>query len=259
MTPHSIGFIGAGRVTRILLGGFQAAGVRLPPTLVSDTQAESLHRLTRAFPAITPAGADNSRPAGQDLVVLALHPPALATALADVRAALQPESVVVSLAPKITLARLSELLGGFDRVARLIPNAPSIIGAGYNPIAFGDGLDANERADLVRWFQPLGVCPEVAEAKLEGFALLTGMGPTYLWFQLQTLRELARDFGLSDADISPALKRMVCGAARTLLESGLPPEEVMDLIPVKPLAEQEAGIRQIYRDRLSQLYAKIKP
>ena len=59
---------------------------------------------------------------------------------------------------------------------------------------------------------PLGECPEVAEEKLEGYAVLSAMGPTYLWFQLQALREVAAGFGLSEADIAPAMKRMVCGA-----------------------------------------------
>jgi pyrroline-5-carboxylate reductase len=52
---------------------------------------------------------------------------------------------------------------------------------------------------------------------------------------------------------------MVCGAARTLLESGLTPAEVMDLIPVKPLAEMEPQVSEMYRTRLPGLYQKIKP
>jgi pyrroline-5-carboxylate reductase len=85
------------------------------------------------------------------------------------------------------------------------------------------------------------------------------MGPTYLWFQLQALRELAQDFGLTEADVTPAMKRMVCGATRTLLESGLPPAEVIDLIPVKPLNEMEASVAEMYRTRLPALWEKIKP
>jgi hypothetical protein len=42
----------------------------------------------------------------------------------------------------------------------------------------------------------------------EAFALLTGMGPTYLWFQLETLRGLA-EASAASADITPALKRTV--------------------------------------------------
>ena len=88
---------------------------------------------------------------------------------------------------------------------------------------------------------------------------LARMGATYLWFQLQALREVAVGFGLTDADIAPALQRTVCGATRTLLESGLSPTEVMDLIPVKPLAEMEAQATELYRTRLPALYQKIKP
>ena len=49
------------------------------------------------------------------------------------------------------------------------------------------------------------------------------------------------------------------GAARTLLESGLTPAEVMDLIPVKPLADMEPQGSEMYRTRLPGLYQKIKP
>ena len=259
MSIHSIGIIGGGRVTGIILGGFKAAGVSLPSVVVSDLNAETLNALRAAFPQIAPAGADNTKPAAQQLVLLAVHPPAMNGVLSGIKAALKPDAMLVSLAPKFTMAKLSELLGGFTRLARMIPNAPSLIGAGYNPMAFSPGLAAVDRQALAALFAPLGECPEVAEAKLEGFALLTGMGPTYLWFQLQPLRGLAESFGLTGADITPALKRMVCGATRTLLESGLSPAEVMDLIPVKPLAEDEATIKQAYQTRLPALFAKIKP
>jgi pyrroline-5-carboxylate reductase len=259
MIIRSVGFIGAGRVTRILLGGFNAAGVRLPEIVVSDANPEVLDRLSVQFPNVVAAGAESTKPAAQDLVILALHPPVMAAILAEIKSTLQPEAVVVSLAPKITLARLSELLGGVARVVRMIPNAPSIIGLGYNPVAYGEEMPAEDRAAVSQFFEPVGECPDVAESKLEGFALLTGMGPTYFWHQLQALRELAAEFGLDENDAVPALKSMVCGSARTLLESGLPPDEVMDLIPVKPLADEEAPIRQAYRDRLTALYAKIRP
>ena len=259
MAIESVGFVGAGRVARIMLGGLQASGTRLPRIVASDPDPGTIERLSGEFPEVVTAGADITRPAAQALVVLALHPPAIAAAAAEVGPALRPDAVVLSLAPKITLARLGALLGGSGRVARMIPNAPSIVGAGYNPMAFGDGLPVADRAAVQRFFRPLGACPEVEESKLEGFALLTGMGPTYFWFQLQVLRELAADFGLDENDAAPALKQMICGSAQALLESSLPPDEVMDLIPVRPLADDEAPIRQAYRDRLTALYGKIKP
>jgi pyrroline-5-carboxylate reductase len=244
MHHKTIGFIGGGRITRIFLGGWQRANDLPANIVVSDCNSESLARLKARFPAIETAPGNSAPAASQDIVFLAVHPPVMA---------------VVSLAPKFTMAKLSELLGGFARLARVIPNAPSIVNFGFNPVAFAPALTAADQAEITALLSPLGVCPEVAESKLEGYAMLTGMGPTYLWFQLQALREVTAGFGLCDAEIVPAMKRMVCGAARTLLESGLTPAEVMDLIPVKPLAEMEPQVVEMYRTRLPALFQKIKP
>jgi len=254
----SIGFIGAGRVCRVILEGLNRQNCLPENVVVHDCNADSTNAI-KSLVASVDIAADRETAAAQDIVFLAIHPPVMAEVTGGIKGQLKPGALVVSLAPKFTIAKLNELLGGFGRIARVIPNAPSLIGAGYNPVAFAPELPGPDKAAVTGLLKPLGECPEVAEPKLEGYALLTGMGPTYLWFQLQALRDVAMGFDLSDAEIAPALKRMVCGATRTLLESGLTPAEVMDLIPVKPLAEMEAQVTEMYQTRLSALYQKIKP
>jgi pyrroline-5-carboxylate reductase len=258
MSNKTIGFIGGGRVARIILEGWTRAQ-KLPDSVtVSDPNAEALARLKARFPSVTTT-ADNKQAAARGMVFLAVHPPVMAEAVGAIKGAVKPDALLVSLAPKFTIAKLAGLLGGFARVARVIPNAPSVVDFGFNPVAFGLALSAADKAEIIGLLSPLGECPEVAEEKLEAYAVLTGMGPTYLWFQLQALREVAAGFGLADAEIVPAMKCMVCGGARTLLESGLTPAEVMDLIPVKPLAEMEPQVGEMYRSRLPALFQKIKP
>jgi pyrroline-5-carboxylate reductase len=258
MTNKTIGFIGGGRIARIFLEGWTRAQ-KLPASItVSDPNAEALARLQARFPSVTTAG-DNPQAAGRDVVFLAVHPPAMAEVAAGIKGSLKSGAVVVSLAPKFTIAKLTELLGGFSRLARVIPNAPSVVNFGFNPVCFGSALGAEEKAGILELLGPLGKCPEVAEPKLEAYALLSARGPTYFWFQFQALREVAAGCGLTDAESAPALKRMVCGAARTLLESGLTPTEVMDLIPVKAPAEMAAQATEFYRTQLPALFQQIKP
>jgi pyrroline-5-carboxylate reductase len=258
MSNKTVGFIGGGRVTRIFLEGWKRANALPANIVVSDCNPESLAKLKTHFPGVQPA-AGSGAAASQDIVFLAVHPPVMAEAAAGIKGSLKPDALVLSLAPKFTVAKLTELLGGFVRLARAIPNAPSVVNFGFNPVAFGPALTAADKAEVTGLLAPLGDCPEVPEQKLEAYAVLSAMGPTFLWFQLQALREVVAGCGLSDAEIAPALKRMVCGAARTLLESGLTPAEVMDLIPVKPLAEMEAQVSEMYRTRLPAIYQKIKP
>jgi len=258
MTSKTLGFIGGGRITRIFLEGWQRRNMLPAKIVVSDCNAATLASLRARFPNIETVP-DNHSAASQDIVMLAVHPPVMVEVAAGINDSIKPGAIVLSLAPKFTLAKLSELLGGFSRLTRVIPNAPSVVNRGFNPVVFAPDLTVSDKAEITALLAPLGECPEVVESKLEGYALLTGMGPTYFWYQLQTLREVAAGFELTDAEIAIALMRMVSGATATLLDSGLTPAEVMDLIPVKPLAEMESQVAEMYRTRLPALYQKIKP
>ena len=258
MNHPTVGFIGGGRAAFIFCEGWRRAGKLPARIVVADPNAENLARLKSRFPSVETT-ADLAGAAAQDVVFLATHPPVLAAAAGSAAGALKPTAILVSLAPKFTLAKLSGLLGGFVRLARSNPNAPSVVGAGINPIVFGPALTAGDRAVITGLFAPLGESPEVTEEKIEAYAVFTAMGPTYLWFQMQALRELAVSFGLTTTEADAGLKRMVCGAARTLVDSALSPTEVMDLVPVKPLAEMEPQVLELYRTRLPALFQKIKP
>jgi len=165
---------------------------------------------------------------------------------------------VVSLMPKLSIAQIRSSLNGFDRVVRMIPNAPSIVGKGYNPMAFSPSLPKQDSERIQSLVDPLGACPVVPEEQLEAYAVLTAMGPTYLWFQLYELQTLGTSFGLSEAAAAEGVRAMTDGAVALMAESGLPPTDVMDLVPVKPLGDDEATIRECYEKRLKGMYAKLK-
>ncbi|MBS1207698.1 MAG: oxidoreductase coenzyme F420-dependent [Proteobacteria bacterium] len=252
---ESIGFIGAGRIAHIMLGGWRHASTQLPPVYVFDASAEALDALQAAFPQVHAASL--AEVAGQALVFAALHPPVMGETLAQVALHLRPDALVVSLAPKLRLPALQERLGGFARVARMNPNAPAIIGAGFNPVAFSEGLPAQAREALLTLLAPLGVAPVVADELIETCAVISAMGPTYFWFQFEEVRRLAEHFGMDAPLARAALASMLHGAVDTLFASDLAPSRVMDLVPVRPLAEDEAAICAILQRRLGAIHARL--
>jgi pyrroline-5-carboxylate reductase len=256
MKDRTVGFVGGGRVTAIFLEALGGRGLDLRRVTLSDTSPEVLARRQDQFPGITTTS-DNSAAASCERVFLALHPPALKEALPSLAEAIREDAVVVSLAPVLTFEKLTALLKGFDRLARVIPNAPSVVGAGYNPVAFGPGLPPEARTEIEALLDALGAHPVVPEGTLEAYAILAAMGPTYFWFQWQTLRELAASFGLDHADADAALRAMLEGATRTFFDARRSYEEVADLVPVKPLADAEPQIRQAYAQTLGGLYRKL--
>lgn len=245
-------------MARILLHGWKSAGMLPESIIVSDKNREVLNRIGCDFPEIQTAEDGTVRVAAQEVVFLAVHPPDVAAALGDLRHSLDRNAILVSLAPGITIARIADMLGGFERIARVIPNAPSMVHCGYNPVTFAPSLDPEGRAVLGTLLGPLGDFFEVAEADLEAYAVITAMGPTYLWPQLDELETMAESFGLSRERAAEAVRKMAEGAVKTMIHADLSSDEIMDLIPVRPLGDDEATIREIYRTRLPALYRKLK-
>ena len=257
MSEQSVGFVGGGRVVRIVLAGWRRAGWPLSTVVVSDSDAGVLNRLRAEFPSLA-VTADNCQAAKQGIVLFALHPPAFPAVLAEISESLPADGLLVSLAPRWTMRALAGALGGFSRLARVIPNAPSIVNRGYNPVSFSQQLLPQDRARVVSLFAPLGSCPEVAEDTLEAYAIVAAMGPTYLWYQLYHLIDLGCEFGLTREAAAQAVVAMLEGAAGTMAEAGMTPEGVMDLIPVKPLAPIEQTVKEAYSHTLGALHQKLK-
>lgn len=258
MEIKNVGFIGGGRITQILIEGMIRSEGLSVPIVVSDTNQAVLDALKTRFHDITVHLNDNAAPSKCDCVFLALHPPAIGGVLPEISSFLMPQAIFVSLAPKFTIAKLAQGLIGYSRIARIIPNAPSIIGYGFNPIAFSETLSESDRQSLHSILHPLGEFPETPENLLEAYAIVTAMGPTYFWFQWSELKALAMEFGLSEREANIGISKMLGGAMETMFSSGLTEDRMLDLIPLKPIGEDEPSIRGILKSKLTALYDKLK-
>lgn len=258
MCNRSLGFIGGGRITRIILEGLKRANQLPDEIVVSDVNSDLLDKLNKAFPNIKMELNENKNAAKKDIVFIAVHPPVMKDLLSEIAPNLREEAIIISLAPKCSMAKLTEGLHRHKKIVRMIPNAASVIGAGYNPAAFSEALSGEEKEAVLSMLSVLGECPEVPEENLEAYAIISAMGPTYLWFQLYELQEIGKSFGLSEHASAEAVTKMALGAVRTMTESGLQPMAVMDLVPAKPIGNEENNIKNIYRSNLEGLYSKLK-
>lgn len=251
------GFIGSGRVTYFLLHALSEKKGLPEKVMISDPDATARARVQAISAERIQSVAENHLAAQADVVFLSVHPPVIKAVIEEIKAAIKKDAILISLAPVFTIEKLSALLDGFNRIVRMIPNAPSVIHQGYNPVVFGSGIREDEKATLMTLFKNWGQTPEVAEEKLEAYAIVTAMGPTYFWPQWEKLQQLGLEFGMSDTELKTALPAMLMGAVNTLYQSGLSAATVKDLIPVYPLKEHERKISEIFDNSLVPLYKKL--
>jgi pyrroline-5-carboxylate reductase len=258
MLNKSIGFIGGGRITRIFIERMIETEMLPQTVVVCDTNEKVLDELKTKFPGIEVIAGENKKAAEQDLVFVSLHPPVFVNAIEEIKNAIKPESVIISLAPKISMAKIKEVLNGFERIIRMNPNSPSIIGKGFNPVVYSNSILEMEKKELKILFEIFGESPEVEEPLLETYAVITAMGPTYLQFQFNKLAELALTFGIPETEVKDTLVKMVDGAVSLWANPDYNFEDVYNMVPVKPMVEDEETIKNIYSTKLNAIYNKLK-
>ena len=257
MESKSIGVIGGGRITRIFLQAFRNKSFKPRIILVYDPDSSNMNRLSEHYPEINSAGSPEDA-ARQDVVILAVHPPVMIDSLNKIREFVTGETIMLSLAPKITTSKMAGLLPT-QKIMRMIPNATSVINDGFNPVAFNRNFPPDKKRKMLEFLGILGDTFEVDEKKLEGYAVFSAMLPTYFWFQWKKLEELAVKTGLTNKEAAGMMSATLSKSVRLMYDSGLSYEEVVDLIPVKPIGDSEDEIRAIYQSRLIGLYDRIKP
>jgi pyrroline-5-carboxylate reductase len=254
---HTVGFIGGGRITKILLQAFSNKNLRFNNVIVTDPNNDVTSKLKSLFPFINVE--NSSVAASQDIVFISLHPPVIMDTLELLKNDVRSDATVISLAPKISIAKISSKLEKVKNICRLIPNATSYINNGFNPVCFAHRVNPAEKDFVMDLLLTLGHTFEVSEEKLESYAIVSAMLPTYFWFQWNYLEEIGVKTGLTKAESEAAVHQTLIAAINLMYTSELTPVEVMDLIPVKPIGEHEAQIAEIYKTKLLGLFEKIKP
>jgi pyrroline-5-carboxylate reductase len=209
-------FIGGGNMASALAGGMIANGARAQDLVVVEPVAAARDRLAQRLPGVRVVEAV-SGPAleGARLVVLAVKPQQMREACA----ALAPHSasipVVLSIAAGTRIADIATWLGGGVPVARAMPNTPAMVRAGISGVYAPSAIDEASRAAIQAVLDAAGEslwCE--TEATLDAVTGVSGSGPAYLFYCLESLEAGARAVGFDAADARKLAYATFDGAMR---------------------------------------------
>ena len=158
----TIGFIGMGNMGYALLKGVlkEFPSEKLIFTAKTSETKLRVHAETQVVYAESNAECANNC----KYVVLAVKPQYYPTVLKQIRYAVTPDHVIISLAPGITIASLKETLGSDRRIVRAMPNTPALIGEGMTGLSYDAEEFSQDEIDMVhRIFGAVGKYADVEE------------------------------------------------------------------------------------------------
>lgn len=258
-------FIGAGHMAEAIIRGLFDRGVVSPENIViSDISSERLDALRKQW-GVTAAAGNAPAVEQTDIIVLAVKPQNIHAVLADIRPAVTPEHLVVSIAAGITTGMIEKALGGDIRVVRVMPNTPALVGKGASAYCLGSRAAEKDAQTADTLFSSIGVVYRVDEDQMDAVTALSGSGPAYFFFLTEAMLSAAAEMGLPD-ECARELAAATCEGAGALLRAAdVPPEALRRRVTSKGgttaaavAVLEEAGVRDAVRKALRAAEARSR-
>lgn len=214
----TLGFLGFGNMGRAILGGLIETKTLSRKDAVVFDVAEACQEEARRL-GIRVAESPEALAGACDTIILAVKPQSMEAALHQVKPALAPKTLIISIAAGISTSYIRERLDDAFRVVRVMPNTPALVGAG----AAGFALSVNcrdEDAKVARTiFEAVGIAEQFSEDAIDAVTALSGSGPAYFFRMVECLVQAAVAQGLPEDKATRLAGQTLLGAGRLLMES----------------------------------------
>jgi pyrroline-5-carboxylate reductase len=244
----TLGFLGAGKMATALAKGIIRAGL-VTPKQVRASDPSPAARAAFARETGAKATADNKEVVEfAQVLVLAVKPDQVAYVVSDIRGSFTQKHLLISIAAGVPLGRLESELGS-GRLIRVMPNTPALIGASATAFALGKAARAEDGALAQKLFSAVGVAFQVKEALLDAVTGLSGSGPAYVYLFIEALSDGGVAAGLPRDVATKLAAQTVLGSARMVLETGLHPGALKDMV-TSPGGTTIEGIHELEKGKL---------
>ncbi len=224
-----IAFLGCGSMNEAILGGLIAGGTSPSDIVATVRRPERAAELAERHHGITAIAGEeepeNNTQAvtGSDVVILGVKPAGTAALAREIRDALAPDAIVISVAAAVSLGQLEAALPPGQPVIRTMPNTPAKLGRGVVSVSPGTNCTAVQLQRARDILSAVGTVVEIPEDQVDALSAVSGSGPAYVFYLAEAMAAAGVELGL-DRDLSLLLAReTVAGAGLMLAEPGADP------------------------------------
>jgi len=226
----TIGFIGTGNMGTAMIKGYlkgnPAAAESMAAYDSNQDKALTLGRETGIF--ICADAAELAR--RSDMIVLAVKPNIYDHVLSGLAEHFSPEKIVISMAAGISTGYIQEFFPYPVKVVRIMPNTPALVNEGMTAVCRNGNVSDREYEQVAELFRAIGKIEFIEEVLMDAAVGISGSSPAYVYMFIEALAEAGIVEGLSEKQSYRMAAQSVLGAAKMVIETGIHPNELRDMV-----------------------------
>ncbi|WP_159017740.1 pyrroline-5-carboxylate reductase [Algibacter sp. L3A6] len=168
-----------------------------------------------------------------DIIFIAVKPYHAEGVFKAINKLVNLQQIIVSIMAGVTIASIKELTG-LDKVVRAMPNLPAQIGKGLTSYVTSPEISRIEMLTVESLLDTTGKSMRVSnENFIDASTGISGSGPAYVFYFMQSMMEAALQMGFSKNDSTVLVSQTFTGAVELFNQSNLSPNSWMDRVASK--------------------------
>ncbi|MBQ3426226.1 MAG: pyrroline-5-carboxylate reductase [Clostridia bacterium] len=226
-----IGFIGAGNMGGAIIRGILDNNIAEPADIiVTDADQKKVTELADRY-NIKQGLANETVAAAVDMLFLCVKPQVVYQVIDEIMSSLRDETVVVSIVAGQSIERLTD---AFDmdtiKLVRVMPNTPALVGEGMAAVAPNANVTSEQIDEVMAIFNGLGRADIISEHLMDAVTGVSGSSPAYVFMLIEAMGDAAVQGGMPRDKAYIFAAQAVLGSAKMVLESGMHPAELKDMV-----------------------------
>ncbi len=168
-----------------------------------------------------------------DIIFIAVKPYHAEGVFKAINKLVNSQQIIVSIMAGVTIASIKELTG-LEKVVRAMPNLPAQIGKGLTSYVTSPEISRIEMLTVESLLDTTGKSMRVSnENFIDASTGISGSGPAYVFYFMQSMMEAALQMGFSKHDSTVLVSQTFTGAVELFNQSNLSPNSWMDRVASK--------------------------
>jgi pyrroline-5-carboxylate reductase len=209
--------VGVGKLGEALLSGLLRSGRPKEQVIAAERYAGRAKEIQDLYGVRTATPEEAVKEA--DVVLLAVKPQDMRTALRELASSVKADTLVVSMAAGITTKVLEEELPEGTHCIRVMTNTPVFVDEAMSAISPGTHATEAHLALVEELLRPVGRVIRVPESQQDAVTALSGSGPAYFFYLVEAMIDAGILLGLPRAMAAELIVQTAVGSAKMLKES----------------------------------------
>ncbi|MBO5999133.1 MAG: pyrroline-5-carboxylate reductase [Lachnospiraceae bacterium] len=225
-----IGTIGLGNMASALLTGFTGSGQVKNTDIIGADASEAMRQKAADRFGITVTDSNKEAAKTADILFLCVKPVVMPLVLEEIRDTVTEDTLLVSIAAGKTVKWIEDFFDHPVKLVRCMPNTPALVQAGMTAVCRNGNVSDEELNLVMSLLTGCGLAEVIPETLMDAVVGVSGSSPAYVFMMIEAIADAGVKGGMQRGQAYRFAAQAVMGSAKLMLETGLHPGELKDMV-----------------------------